>query len=94
VVAVRAAQVNFFQARRAATANREAILAQRIDQLDRQIAGLQRQLASNRRQLELIQEETTDVDSSIAGDSRVRRACWLCGARMPLCSAKRTSSRQ
>jgi HlyD family type I secretion membrane fusion protein len=62
VAAVRAAQVNFFHARAAAEANREAILAQRIDQLERQIAGLQRQLASNRRQRELIQEETTDVD--------------------------------
>jgi len=62
VVAVRTAQVNFFQTRRAAEANREAIQGQRIDQLERQIAGLQRQLVSNRRQRELIQEETTDVD--------------------------------
>jgi HlyD family secretion protein len=62
VAAVRAAQVNFFETRRAAEANREAIQAQRIDQLERQIAGLRRQLASNRRQRELIQEETTDVD--------------------------------
>jgi HlyD family secretion protein len=62
VAAVRVAQVNFFQTRRAARANREAILVQRIDQLERQIAGLRRQLASNRRQRELIQEETTDVD--------------------------------
>jgi HlyD family secretion protein len=62
VAAVRVAQVNFFQTRRAAEANREAIQAQRIDQLERQIAGLQRQLVSNRRQRELIQEETTDVD--------------------------------
>ena len=62
VAAVRAAQVNFFQTRRAAAANREAIQGQRIDQLERQIAGLQRQLVSNRRQRELIQEETADVD--------------------------------
>jgi HlyD family type I secretion membrane fusion protein len=62
VAAVRAAQVNFFQTRRAAGANREAIQAQRIDQLERQIAGLQRQLASNQRQRELIEEETIDVD--------------------------------
>jgi HlyD family secretion protein len=62
VVAVRTAQLNFFQTRRAAEANREAIQGQRIDQLERQIAGLQRQLVSNRRQRELIQEETTDVD--------------------------------
>jgi HlyD family secretion protein len=62
VAAVRAAQVNFFQTRRAAEANREAIQAQRIDQLERQIAGLRRQLVSNRRQRELIREETVDVD--------------------------------
>jgi HlyD family type I secretion membrane fusion protein len=62
VAAVRAAQLNFFQTRRAAAANREAIQGERIDQLERQIAGLQRQLVSNRRQRELIQEETTDVD--------------------------------
>jgi HlyD family secretion protein len=62
VVAVRTAQLNFFQTRRAAEANREAIQGQRIDQLERQITGLQRQLVSNRRQRELIQEETTDVD--------------------------------
>jgi HlyD family secretion protein len=62
VAAARAAQVNFFWTRRAAKANREAILAERIDQLERQIAGLQRQLASNRRQRQLIQEETADVD--------------------------------
>jgi HlyD family secretion protein len=62
VAAVRAAQVNFFETRRAARANREAILVQRIDQLERQIAGLQLQLASKRRQRELIQEETADVD--------------------------------
>ena len=62
VPAVRAAQLNFFQTRRAAAANREAIQGERIDQLERQIAGLQRQLVSNRRQREPIEEETTDVD--------------------------------
>ena len=62
VAAVRAAQANFFETRRAAEANRAAIQGQRIDQLERQIAGQQRQLASNRRQRELIEEETSDVD--------------------------------
>ena len=62
VAAVRAAQMNFFQTRRAAEANRAAIKAQRIDQLERRIAGQQRQLVSNRRQRELIEEEIRDVE--------------------------------
>ena len=62
VAAVRRAQANQFEARRAADANREAILDQRVEQLHFQIGGYVRQLEANRRQRELIEEEATDVE--------------------------------
>jgi HlyD family secretion protein len=62
VAAARRAQANQLEARRAADANREAILGQRIEQLHRQIAGYERQVEANRRQRGLIEEETVDVE--------------------------------
>jgi HlyD family secretion protein len=62
VAAARRAQANQLEARRAADANREAILGQRIEQLHRQIAGYARQVEANRRQRELIEEEAVDVE--------------------------------
>jgi HlyD family secretion protein len=62
VAAARLAQANQLEARRAADANREAILGQRIEQLHRQIAGYERQVEANRRQRGLIEEETVDVE--------------------------------
>jgi HlyD family secretion protein len=62
VAAARRAQANQLEARRAADANREAILGQRIEQLHRQIAGYERQVEANRRQRELLEEETVDVE--------------------------------
>jgi len=61
VAAARRAQANQLEARRAADANREAILGQRIEQLHRQIAGYERQVEANRRQRELIEDEAIDV---------------------------------
>jgi HlyD family secretion protein len=62
VAAARRAQANQLEARRAADANREAILGQRIGQLRRQIAGYERQVEANRRQRELIEDEAIDVE--------------------------------
>jgi HlyD family secretion protein len=62
VAAARRAQANQLEARRAADANREAILGQRIEQLHRQIAGYERQVEANRRQRELIEDEAMDVE--------------------------------
>jgi HlyD family secretion protein len=62
VAAARRAQANQFEARRAADANREAILNQRIEQLHLQITGYTRQLDANRRQSELVAEEVADVE--------------------------------
>ena len=59
---MRRAQANQFDARRAADANREAILDQRVEQLHFQIGGYARQLEANRRQRELLKEEATDVE--------------------------------
>jgi HlyD family secretion protein len=62
VAAVRRAQANQFEARRAADGSREAILNQRVEQLRLQISGYARQLDANRRQTELVAEEVTDVE--------------------------------
>jgi HlyD family type I secretion membrane fusion protein len=62
VAAARRAQANQLEARRAADANREAILGQRIEQLHLQIAGYERQVEANRGQRELIEEEAVDVE--------------------------------
>ena len=62
VAAARRAQANQLEARRAADANREAILGQRIEQLHCQIAGHERQLEANRHQRELIEDEASDVE--------------------------------
>jgi HlyD family secretion protein len=62
VAEILAGQEQIFDTRRRSFAGRSKILQQQVEQLRSQIRGLEAQVTSEERQIELIAEETADVD--------------------------------